>query len=103
MVVHLCPCSPVGSHAFAYLEHPCIALPMLGQRPPPVHRSERQKQREPLLPCEGYGCLCPRLGRLTLPPELMDPGGKGEGIRQAERMRELLRGCLKSQKPRVFD
>src|SRR6266853_1428376 len=65
-------------------------LPLLGQRPPPEHRSERQPQREPLLPREGYGYLYPRLGRFTLPPELMDPGGKVEGIRQAERMRELL-------------
>src|SRR5882762_9648511 len=88
--VHLCPRRPVGSQALAYLNYPWNALSLLGQRPPPVHRSCRQKKREPLLPCEGYGCLCPRLGRLPLPPELMDPGGKGEGIRQAERMREIL-------------
>src|SRR5467141_1552208 len=84
------PRGPVGSHALAYLDHPCITLPLLGQRPPPEHSSGRQPQREPLLPREGYGYLCPRLGRFTLPPELMDPGGKVEGIRQAERMRELL-------------
>src|SRR5262249_28384772 len=47
-------------------------------------------QSEPLLPREGYGYLCLRLGCLTLPPELMDHGSRVEGIRQAERMRELL-------------
>src|SRR5262249_44085307 len=84
------PRSPAGCHALAHLDYSCIALPLLGQCPPPQYAPYRFEQRESLLAGERARRLGSHLRRLSLSSELMGQSGKGERIRQAEGMREVL-------------
>src|SRR3990172_4864662 len=70
------PRGPPSGQALAYLRNPLLSLSLLAQHPTPQDSSPRQPEREPLLARERNHCLCPLLGYLPCPADLMEPGGK---------------------------
>src|SRR5262249_43751644 len=88
--LYLCPFGPPGGHALAYLRNSLLCLSLLGQHPTPVESSPRHPLFKSPFNRECNGCLCPLLGQLLLPAELMKPGGKVQRSSQAEGVRELL-------------
>src|SRR3972149_5076260 len=74
--VHSCHVARQAAKALAYLRNPLLSLSLLAQHPTPQDSSPRQPEREPLLARERNHCLCPLLGYLPCPADLMEPGGK---------------------------
>src|SRR5205823_8447549 len=95
---HLGPCGSPDSQALPHLGYTLLPLPLsclrltilLGQRPPSKDCPLREEDRNPLLGREGYPCPCPLLRQWPFPAELMEPGRKAQGKRQAEGVRHLL-------------
>ena len=85
---YLCPCGPVSSDALAYLGHSFLPLSLLDQRPASQDRSMRRVESKLMLAREGKSRLCPLLGCLPLPAELMERGSPAENQGQTGGVRQ---------------
>jgi hypothetical protein len=95
---HLGPCGLPDSQALPHLGDTLLPLPLsclrltrpLGQRPPTKDCPLRKEDSNPLLGRKSYPCLCPLLCQWCFPAELMEPGRKAQGKRQAKGVRHFL-------------